>query len=253
MSLERIFFFPDVHAPYEDKRAVALTLDAMKHFEPDVVVVMGDLIDCLSVSRFTKDPSRAKNLKHETEYAGALLDKMEAPRKIFVAGNHEDRLRRYLEEKAPEVLPFVDIPKLLELERRGWEYVPYKEFTRLGKLYVTHDVGSAGRYNVYKALDSFQASVVTGHTHRLGYVVEGDAVGNCQVSTQFGWLGDFDQIDYLHRIQARRNWAQGFGTGIHDTATGYVYLRPHPIVDYTCEIDGAVLVRRAKKALKVKT
>jgi UDP-2,3-diacylglucosamine pyrophosphatase LpxH len=247
---ERLFFISDLHAPYEDKRAVALTFDALEHFKPDVVVVMGDFVDCLAVSHFSKDPARVYGLEHEIRHAQKLLDRIEAKRKIYVAGNHEDRLQRYLMEKAPEVIPFVNIPKLLDLEAKGWEYVPYKDSTRIGKLHITHDVGSAGRYNVYKALDSFQANVVTGHTHRLAYIVEGDALGSSQVSVQFGWLGDFAQVDYMHRVTARRNWAHGFGTGIHDTVTGYVYLKAHPIVDYTCEVDGTIFIRRAKKRLR---
>ena len=250
---ERLFFLSDVHAPYEDKRALGLALDAMEHFKPHVVVVVGDLIDCLPVSHFPRNPERMLpgGLKGEVDYVGRILDRIEAPRKLYIAGNHEDRLQRYLMDKAPELMAFTDIPRLLELERRGWEYTPYKESTKVGHLHITHDVGSAGRYNVYKALDTFQSSIVTGHTHRLGYVVEGDATGKRQVSAQFGWLGDYSQIGYMHRINAQRNWAHGFGTGIHDTKTGYVYLRPHPIVDYTCEVDGVVFVRRVKKKPRV--
>lgn len=246
--MERLFFVPDLHAPYEDRRAVGLMFDALECFEPDTVVVMGDFIDCLAVSHFNKDLKRARGFDEEIAYVKALLDRIQAKRKIYVAGNHEDRLRRYLLDKAPELLPLLGIPGLLDLKEKGWEYVEYKDSTRIGKLHITHDVGSAGRYNVYKALDSFQASVVTGHTHRLGYIVEGDALGKAQVSCQFGWLGDFEAVDYMHRINARRNWAHGFGTGVHDPATGYVYLRPHPIVNYSCEVDGTVLVRGFKKA-----
>lgn len=245
--MERLFFVPDLHAPYEDKRAVALMFDAIEAFAPDTVVVMGDLVDCLAVSHFSKDPARVRGLHKEIEAAQVYLDRIQADRKIYVAGNHEDRLRRYLLDKAPELLPLLGIEGLLDLKARGWEYVPYKQSTKIGKLHITHDVGSSGRYNVYKALDVFQASVVTGHTHRLGYIVEGDALGKCQVSCQFGWLGDVEQVDYMHRINARRNWAHGFGTGVHDPATGYVYLRPHPIVNYSCEVDGTVLVRGFKK------
>ena len=244
---ERLFFVPDLHAPYEDRRAVGLMFDAMSSYQPDTVIVMGDFVDCLAVSHFAKDPRRVYGLESEIDHAKTYLDKIDAPRKIYVAGNHEDRLQRYLMDKAPEVMPFVDIPKLLDLDAKGWEYVPYKSSTRIGKLHVTHDVGSAGRYNVYRTLDAFQASVVTGHTHRLAYIVEGDAVGSCQVSAQFGWLGDVEQVDYMHRVVARRNWALGFGTGVHDVATGLVYLTPHPIVNYTCEVGGRIFVRRAKK------
>lgn len=242
-GVERLFFIPDLHCPYEDKRATELMFDAMAHFAPDTVVIMGDWIDCLSVSHWSKDPRRAQSLKQEVEKAKAYLDRIDASRKIFVAGNHEDRLQRYLQDKAPELLEFVDIPSLLQLEAKGWEYVAYKNSTAIGKLHITHDVGSAGRYNVYRVLDSFQASVVTAHTHRLGYIVEGDATGGCQLSAQFGWLGDVDQVDYMHRINAKRNWALGFGYGYHKRRSGLVYLVPAPIVNYTVAVEGTILFR----------
>jgi hypothetical protein len=205
----------------------------------------------VSVSSFSKDPARALGLKGEVTHAQAILDKIQAGRKIFIEGNHEDRLRRYLTDKAPELLPFVSIPKLLDLKAKGWEHVPYKDSIQIGKLWITHDVGYSGRYANFRALDAFQASVVTGHTHRLGYAVEGDARGNYHVSAQFGWLGDYVAVGYMHRVQARRAWAHGFGTGLFEPSTGYVYLRVHPIVDYTVEVDGVRFIRRAKKKPKV--
>ena len=149
--------------------------------------------------RLGQRPETGVHLEKEIEKATGYLDPIEATRKIYVCGNHEDRLERYLKDKAPELLAFVDIPRLLGLAERGWEYVPYRSSTTLGKVHITHDVGSAGRYNVWKALDTFQASAVTGHTHRLGYVVEGNARGRRQVLAQFGWLGDISKVDYLHR------------------------------------------------------
>lgn len=242
-SVEKVFFVPDLHCPYNDKKATELMFDAMSVFKPDTVVIIGDFIDCFSVSRWAKDPTRAKTLKQEAEAGKAYLDRIKARRKIFIAGNHEDRLSRYIQENASALVDFVDIPSLLDLKEKGWEYIPYKHSTKIGKVHLTHDVGSAGRYNVYKALDTFQSSVVTGHTHRLAYVVEGDATGKQQVSCQFGWLGDVKQIDYMHSVSAKRNWALGFGIGYHQTKTGYVHLVPVPVVNYTVAIEGKVLSR----------
>src|SRR6185437_14840602 len=122
MAVQRLFFLGDIHAPYEDKRSLGLALDVLEDFEPDVVVCVGDLVDCYSVSSFSKDPRRTIDLKKEMDRAGAILDKIQAPRKIFIEGNHEDRLRRYLTEKAPELVPFDnDIPGLLKSRERGWE------------------------------------------------------------------------------------------------------------------------------------
>lgn len=245
-GVEKLFFIPDLHSPYNDKRATELMFDAMQGFKPDVVIIMGDWIDCLAVSHWSKDPRRAMSLKEEVEIAKSYLDRITAKRKIFIEGNHENRLERYLQEKAPQLLDFCDIPGILDLKAKEWEHVKYKDYTSIGKMHLTHDVGSAGRYNVFKTLDTFQASVLTAHTHRLAYVVEGDATGGCQVSAQFGWLGDVEQCDYLHKINAKRNWVLAFGYGYHDKGTGFVYTTPAPIVKYTVCVEGKVYKRRKR-------
>lgn len=241
-ALERIFFISDPHIPYHDQRALDVALKAMRGFRPSIVVSVGDFVDFFSVSNYSKDPARALQLDKEIGQANVILDRIEKvaskARRIYIAGNHEDRLQRYLHDKAPELVPFIDVEKLLHLRERGWKYVAYKNSIKLGKVYLTHDVGSAGRYNAYKALDSFQASVVTGHTHRLAYVVEGSARGDAHVSAQFGWLGDVKQIDYMHLIKAQRDWALGFGYGYLRPDTGHVFLVPAPIVSYQAVVEG---------------
>lgn len=251
-TLERLFLIGDVHSPFTDKQGWRVVLDSLADFKADTFVSLGDFMDCLSVSHYSKSPDRAFSLKDEVEIAAAMLDEIEertpGARRIWISGNHEFRLERYLQDKAPELFNLIDIPKLLHLEERGWEYVPYKQSIQIGKLHLTHDVGSAGRYNAFKALDTFQAPVVTGHTHRLSYVVEGDATGGSQVSAQFGWLGDVEQVDYMHRVKARRDWALGFGYGYIDRATGYAYLTPVPIVNGTCIVEGRFYGGRAARA-----
>ncbi len=241
-DLERIFLIGDLHSPFENKRAWRLVLDALADFKADTFVSLGDFMDCLSVSTYSKDPSRAFSLADEVLAARDRLLEIEErtpdARRVWLDGNHEYRLTRYLQDKAPQLFGLVEIPDLLKLHDRGWEYVPYKQSIQIGKLHLTHDVGSAGRYNAFRALDTFQAPVVTGHTHRLSYVVEGDATGDCQVSAQFWWLGDVEQVDYMHRVKARRDWACGFGYGYIHRRTGFAYVVPVPIVNGTCIVEG---------------
>lgn len=240
-SLKRILIVPDTHVPYHDKRAWALMLRVGKTFKPDYLFAIGDLLDFYSVSSHSKDPRRAFKLDeeiHEGQKALDALDALGASHKTFIAGNHCDRLQRYLQDKAPELFQFITVPDLLKLAERGWQYVPYKDDTRLGKVHLTHDVGVAGRNAVFRCLDTYQHSVVTGHTHRLAYVVEGNAVGELKLSAQFGWLGDVNQVDYLHKAKARKDWALGFGIGYINEKTGLVYLTPIPIVNYTCVVNG---------------
>ncbi len=236
-----ILFVPDAHIPYHHAAAWALMLKAAADLKPQIICVIGDLADFFGVSDHLKDPRRARQLEGEVAQANDALDQLDAlgaTRKIFIEGNHEDRLKRYLEAKAPELFGFVDVPGLFRLGKRGWEHVGYHDYTKIGKLFVTHDVGAAGKYAIYQTLATYEHSIVTGHTHRLAYIVEGNAVGEYKVAAQFGWLGDVDQVDYLHRAKAKKDWALGFGVGYLDPRTGYVYLTPVPIVNGTCVVNG---------------
>lgn len=240
--LKKILFVPDTHVPYHDKKAFALMLKAMRVFKPDIVALLGDFADFYTVSSHSKDPKRAFKLEEELfEVQSALkqLKSLGAKKYVFVAGNHEDRLQRYMQDRAPELNHLINIPNVLGLGK-DWEYVPYRSDYRLGSLYLTHDTGSAGRNSIFKCLDSYQHSNVTGHTHRIAYIVEGNAAGEQKIAVQFGWLGDTEAADYMHRMKARKDWSLGFGIGYLDTVTGYVYMVPVPIVNYTCLVEGVL-------------
>lgn len=238
--LSPMLIVPDVHAPFHDVHAWNLMMDVARDLKPETVVVIGDFIDCAAVSTHSKDPARKSSLKEEVSVAKELraeLEDLDAKTYVFCEGNHCDRLRRYLWDKAPELYGLVDIPTLLGLDDR-WEFVPYRNHTKRGAVHYTHDVGHAGRYAAYQTLDTYQHSVVTGHTHRLSYVVEGNAVGDAKLSAQFGWLGDVEQVDYMHRAKARKFWALGFGIGYEDRQTGHNFLTPVPIVSYRAVVNG---------------
>ncbi len=243
-KLEKILFIPDSHIPYQDKAAFNLMLKAGKTFKPDHAIILGDFADFYGVSSHSKDPNRALKLVEEVNDVKDALDQVKsigAKNNVFVAGNHEDRLERYLMDKAPELFNFISIPKILDLKAKGFSYTPYKQAYKIGKLNLTHDAGNAGRYAHYKALDTFQHNVIIGHTHRLGYAVEGNAQGERHVAAMLGWLGDVKEINYMHQVKAAKDWTLGFGIGYLDPSSGIVYITPIPIVKGTCLVEGKLI------------
>jgi len=243
-KLEKILFIPDCHVPYHDKDAFNLMLKVGKAFKPDHAIILGDFADFYGVSSHSKDPNRALKLKEEIDATKDALDQIisiGAKNNVFVSGNHEDRLERYLRDKAPELFNFISIPKILELKEKGFKYTPYKQAYKIGKLNITHDTGVAGRFAHYKALDTFQHNIIIGHTHRIGYAVEGDAQGQRHLGAMLGWLGDVNEIDYMHQVKARKEWSLGFGIGYLDPKTGVVYVNPVPIINGTVVIEGELI------------
>ena len=237
----------DPHRPYHDERAWQLMLRVGRDIKPYHLIVNGDLADFYSVSSHSKNPNRALAMDEELRDVRKGLDELDslgATDKQFIEGNHENRLTRYLQDKAPELFNVVDIPELFHLEARGWAHTSYKDDTKIGKVNITHDVNAAGRNAVFRALDTYQHSVITGHTHRMQYIVEGNATGEYKLSATFGWLGDRTKVDYMHRALVYKNWALGFGVGYVHADTGIAYLTPVPIIDaqgsYTCVVNGVL-------------
>jgi predicted phosphodiesterase len=243
-KLEKILLISDVHVPYHDKKAFDLVLKVGKTLKVDKVVIGGDFIDNYSVSSHDKDPNRALKLDVEVEETIKELNRVKsigAKENIFIGGNHESRLERYLMQKAPELYNIVSTEKILKLKELGFQYIPYKKIYKIGKLAITHDLGKAGRTAHLKALDDYQNNIAIFHTHRLGYAIEGDVDGNKHVGVMLGWLGDFDAVDYKLKAMANREWAHGFGIAYHDTKTGIVHINPIPIIKYTCLVEGKII------------
>ena len=220
-------------------------LQVAKELKPDRIIVLGDFADFFALSKYDKNPNRASNLEYEVGLVAEGLDELDAigaKHKQYIAGNHEDRLERYLMSSAPELFNLVKLAEILKLKERGWGYTPYKAYYKLGCIVYTHDLGKAGKYAVHAALADAQNSVIIGHTHRLGYIVEGDATGVQKIGFCPGWLGDLSAIDYKHQLLANRQWALGFGIGYLNHATGYTYFQPVPILRhkhaYSCVVGG---------------
>jgi hypothetical protein len=249
-SLQKVIFHPDTHRPYEDKRAVALVEQVEDAWRPDTRVILGDYADCLAVSFHEKNLARRHDLKWELEETNKGLDRLDAIerrrkrariKKVYLMGNHEDRLQRYVSSKCPELFGIMKLGDMLRLRERGYEVVPYRTTYRLGKLNLAHDFGRAGRQAHMQAIQDTLGNAVIGHTHHLGIEYAGSATGESHVGACFGWLGDVEQIDYMHEMSARRNWHLGFGIG-HMESNGTIHLQAIPIIKahgkYRCVVDG---------------
>jgi predicted phosphodiesterase len=243
-GLEKILVIPDTHVPFEDELAFGVLLAAGRLLKPDTIVFLGDFADFMSVSFHPRELGRrGYTLKEEAEAVNARLDQIQAlgaKRVVFIKGNHEYRLERYLSEKAPSLFGLVDVAALFRFEERGWECVEYRKHLKIGRMHFTHDVGHAGIYAHRQSRMAYEGNVVIGHVHRLSYEVAGTSKGPAHAGIALGWLGDKGAIDYMHAAKAAQ-WALGFGVAYHERASGNVHVVPVPIVDYRCVVEGQLV------------
>lgn len=241
-----ILIVPDAHHPYHDKRAWRCLLNAARVVKADCVLVLGDFADCYQVTSHPKNPMRLTRFADEIAAAALGLRELcdatkSATRRVFIEGNHEDRLNRYIHAKAPELCGYIpDIRAGLGIEEGGWEWVPYKSHVKIGSLFFTHDVGHAGKTALRQSQQAFGANVVIGHTHRLELLEFGNADGRPMVAASLGWLGDAKRASYMHRAKANREWAHGFGVA-RLGPNGSYHIEPVRIHNGTCVVGGKVV------------
>jgi predicted phosphodiesterase len=241
LPLEPILLIPDCHIPNHDVRAWGLMLRVAMHLKPKHVVILGDFADGETLS--AHPATKPGELSFEQEVAGisACLDQLDAlgaTNKIYVEGNHEFRLDRYLMERAPQMFYSIKWQNILNLHKRAWQWVPYRKSVAIGKLHITHDTGTAGINAHRTSAQAFGGSAVIGHTHRMAYEVKGRFDGTPYLAAMLGWLGDAEKAaSYMHEAKAS-DWVHGFGVGYLEPQSGIVHLQPVPIVHGRCVVNG---------------
>lgn len=232
---------PDQHIPYNDKKYWKTLMDFAVRSAWDSVIIMGDFMDFYSVSSYDKDSNRKYGVEDEIRIARKYISELEelnCNKFVFIEGNHEYRLTRYLNSQASVIKGLIgSVDRLLELDDK-WTFIPYKQFYKLGKILFTHDVKKHGKNAINQTLDEVQDNIVIGHTHRLGCVYGGSVHGKSHVCMSVGWGGDYKKLDYMNKELAEKNWQHGFGIVIIDhKKNGYCY--PVPIINNRVElIDG---------------
>lgn len=173
-----VVVFNDVHIPEHDRKAFNLLLATIREVQPDIVICLGDFLDCYTISRFEKDPARKYRLNHEILMArimlGEVADATNDCQLIFHEGNHEDRLRKYVWGRCPDLqcLPELSWDALLHLSENGWEYIPYETPFKIGNLWYHHGnvIRQKSGYTARALMDKVGGNAICGHTHRLAHI-----------------------------------------------------------------------------------
>ena len=212
------------------------------HIKPKHIAILGDFADAATLSAHAATEPGNGDFKDELDAVNKALDQLDAigaTNKHYVSGNHEYRLERYLMANAPAMFRSLRWPQLLNLHERGWKWTPYMKSTKIGKLHLTHDTGSAGMNAHRTSAAKFGGSVAIGHTHRMAYEVKGRFDGTPYLATMLGWLGNADKAaGYMHEVSSASDWVHGFGVFYMEPDTGIVHVQPVPIVKGRCVVNG---------------
>ena len=246
-DVKRALVFFDPHHPYSDKKAYDLMLKVAADVGVDEVVVGGDFSDFYNVTSHDKDSRIKVDFEEELSICNDELDRLEKlfpkAKWVFIEGNHETRLSRYLNKKAPEISGLMGISKLFRFKERGWHFVPYapgQKYSVLGsKLWARHEpLGGGTEHPASGTVHKAGASVIFGHVHRIQEHQDVTLGGSNHRAFTCGWLGDQDAL-VMQYVKSHHQWALGFCivTALPD---GKFFAQTVHIIDYTCMYGGKI-------------
>jgi len=228
---EPVVSLNDFHIPFHDDQAIDVALKFVKHLNPYRIVIH-ELMDWYSLSRFDKDPNRKmdinKNKILAIEYLQKIRDRFPNTKIVMIQGNHDKRLTKFLRNRAEELhnLEELRLQSLLHLSELNIEY---KEVYTFRNVLFKHGelVRKYSAYTARAELEKEGVSGCSGHTHRLGAHFK-TLRGGGYVWLETGCLCDPKQAEY---IEGTANWQQGLGGFIFKKNSKHFYPFLIPIID----------------------
>jgi hypothetical protein len=196
-------------------------------------------VDFYAASHWRKDPARAR-LKDEIEAAREVLERItgasHGAERVYIEGNHEERLRALLWSKVPELDEIVTVPELLGLGALGWEYVlnsqrlkGKKEVYHVGKLAILHghevraSVAAVNIPRIYYF--KCHQNMLVAHHHQAQEFIAKKLDGSHEGAWSMGCLCELS-AEYLPVT----NWVHGF-VEIDSDQDGNFVLHNRKIID----------------------
>ena len=126
--------------------------------QPEEIIILGDFVSLDSLSDFDMNKRllmEQRRYKADIRGANMALDlllsplqnynviqrankqKQYKPKLVYLEGNHEFRAERYVQTHA-ELKGFMDVPRDLRVDARGFLYIPYRSFYRVANTTYVH-------------------------------------------------------------------------------------------------------------------
>lgn len=172
--------------PFHDEQAMAAAMLVVADVQPDLVILLGDVLDLPEFSRHAQEAAFAGTTQAALDRAHAWIAEIRANAPTaeirMLEGNHDRRLENMIIKNAaaafgiqvanrPESWPVMSIPNLLHLDSLGVEYI---QGYPAGITYINsnlavihgHKVRSGGS-TAAAVIASERQSVIFGHIHRI--------------------------------------------------------------------------------------
>lgn len=209
---QRCMILADLHIPFHDQLAIDTTLEFADEYNPDIFVILGDLIDFYKISRFIKNPLKKDidiEIKETKKFLTELRERYKNAKIIYKQGNHEARLESYIMSNAREIYNLVNDLLQIKLNLNELNIDYQIETFKIGKLNFLHGHEKpGGSYNpeyitnvIWKYINSH---FIVAHYHRSQEKIFKN------IDNEFFWGGAVGYLAGKMDYAMLNNWSQGF-------------------------------------------
>lgn len=235
---ESALIFGDYHIPFQDDKAIELTLKVGDALKPDLIIINGDGGDFWEISRWEKSPAirgraaLAHEIKLHRTFLKDLRQRFPFARILYIGGNHDHRLHSYIVSNATALygLEGLSLPEQLHFAENGieWIYKEQKEASWMwGKLLIGHfnRVSKHSAFTAKALVEDKGVSLMQNHTHRGGVFFK-----RTYDRTLVGYE-NFCLCSLSPPYLDHPNWQLGFSIVFKDKATDLFHVDQYPIVN----------------------
>lgn len=241
----------DVHFPYHDAATVNLAVHRFEEECVQEVHLLGDILDWSALSlKYAvpgKDPraERAEaDLGPTLEFLRRLRDLLPGATIYYHQGNHEDRLRRWLEGAGRPLLGLIEFEKLIRAKELRLKVSSYGTIVARGKLLFTHGnvIRKHSGYTARAMMEKYGTNVIFGHTHRGGVHYHTNLQGTCAAYENFCACRND-----APGAEAPVDWQQGFSL-VHNDLARVFQVEQYPVI-HGSYVSGGVLRGRVPNGI----
>ena len=232
MGIDKYLIINDIHIPFEDQPTVNIFFQMLKEGGYKRLFLNGDIPEFESVSSHRKRPGCHKFLIEEIAACNRFVDQI---RKVYsgpivwIEGNHEWRLGRYLLDQAPELIGSFSCRQAFRvdlLEKFSW--IPYhpRQWVRAGdaRLWLRHEPVGGGMNHAKQTSDNVAEDCAYGHTHTIQSYTIKKLGGKRIMAHAMPAACDFSHENFDYRGPKDR-WVNGFTEVEAETKSGRYSLR----------------------------
>jgi len=227
--MKKIVVISDTQHPYHDQKAIDTVCEFIKDWKPDVLLHVGDEVDSPEPSKWNKGlageyaGTLQKGLDCAVQGLAQFRDALGKGKPFHLSrSNHSDRVETYVRKYAPALAPLrsLFLENLMSHESLGITYHRSVFEFHPGWVLAHGDEGGLVQTPGGTAMSLARRlgkSVLTGHTHKLGFQHETRGMHGRTTTLwgiEVGHLMDMRKAAYLKTGSA--NWAQGFATLVID-------------------------------------